>query len=121
MKEVGYLYYIYKKQKYLPNEKSRKCKVINKIKDFDEFKYTKFLIEKTGNNLKEQIIAYRQLIALNFLYQIYNLKLDSRHYKIMLKILDSSLNFEFLKKEKKSYIIEIKNKVLKRKKRDNIK
>ena len=78
------------------------------------------MVENTGNNFKEQMVAYKQLKSLNFLYQIYNIKLDNRHYKIMLKILDKSLTFEFLTKDKKDYIIEIKNKVLKRKKRDNI-
>ena len=120
MKEIGYLYYKGKKVKYSPNEKSKKCKVIDKIKDFDHFKFTKFLVENTGNNFKEQMVAYKQLRSLNFLYQIYNIKLDHRHYKIMLKILNKSLAFEFLSKDKKDYIIEIKNKVLKRKKRDNI-
>ena len=120
MKEVGYLYFVYKKFEYLPNEKSKVCKSIEQIKDFDWFKYTKFLVENTGNNLKEQMVAFKQLISLDFLEQIDNKKLDDRHYKIMLKILDKSLTFEFLSEDKKDYIIEIKNKVLKRKKRDNI-
>ena len=120
MKEVGYLYFVYKKFEYLPNEKSKVCKSIDQIKDFDWFKYTKFLVENTGNNLKEQMVAFKQLISLDFLEQKDNKKLDDRHYKIMLKILDKSLTFEFLSEDKKDYIIEIKNEVLKSKKSHKI-
>ena len=120
MKELGYMYFVYKKFKYFPNEKSKVCKETDKIKKFDWYKYTKFMVENTGNDLKEQLAAYKQLISLDFLYQIYNVKLDARHYKIMLKILDTSLSFEFLNKRKKDNLIELKNKVLKRKKINNI-
>ena len=120
MKEVGYIYFVYRKFKYYPDEKSKVCKEVNKIKNFDEFKYTKFMAENTGNNFKEQLATFNQFMTLNFLYQIYNFKLNSRHYKIMLKILETSLTFEFLDQEKKDYIKEIKRKVLKRKKRDNV-
>ena len=120
MKELGYLYYKGENIKYIPKEGNKVCKVVDKIKNFDQFKYTKFLVEKTGHNLNEQMIAYKQLILVNVLYHIYNLKLDSRHYKIMLKVLDKCLTFEFLSKRKKDFIIELKNKVLKKKKRDNI-
>ena len=112
MKEIGYLYYKGKKVKYSPNEKSKKCKVIDKIKDFDHFKFTKFLVENTGNNLKEQMVAYNQITSLNFFYQINNKKMEKRHFKIMLKILDKSSTFEFLSQEKKEYIMKIKNKIL---------
>ena len=120
MKQIGYLYFVYKKFKYLPNEKSKVCKAIDQLKDFDWFKYTKFLVENTGNNFKEQMVAYKRLMSLDFLDQIDNKKLDDRHYKIMLKILDKSLTFEFLSEDKKDYIIEIKNEVLKRKKSHKI-
>ena len=120
MKELGYMYFVYKKFKYFPNEKSKVCKETDKIKKFDWYKYTKFMVENTGNDLKEQLAAYKQLISLDFLYQIYNVKLDARHYKIMLKILDTSLSFEFLNTRKKDNLIELKNKVLKRKKINNI-
>ena len=78
------------------------------------------MAENTGNNFKEQLATFNQFMTLNFLYQIYNFKLNSRHYKIMLQILETSLTFEFLDQEKKDYIKEIKRKVLKRKKRDNV-
>ena len=120
MKEVGYIYFVYRKFKYYPDEKSKVCKEVNKIKNFDEFKYTKFMAENTGNNFKEQLATFNQFMTLNFLYQIYNFKLNSRHYKIMLKILETSLTFKFLDQEKKDYIKEIKRKVHKRKKRDNV-
>ncbi len=120
MKQIGYLYFVYNKFEYLPNEKSKVCKAIDQLKDFDWFKYTKFLVENTGNNFKEQMVAYKRLMSLDFLDQIDNKKLDDRHYKIMLKILDKSLTFDFLSEDKKDYITELKNEVLESKKRNKI-
>ena len=70
MKEVGYLYFEKKRVQYTPKEKSRVCKVVDKLKDFDEYKYTRYIVEKTGNDLKEQIFAYKKMMSLNFLFQI---------------------------------------------------
>ena len=66
------------------------------------------------------MVAYKRLMSLDFLDQIDNKKLDDRHYKIMLKILDKSLTFDFLSEDKKDYITELKNEVLESKKRNKI-
>ena len=116
MNEFGYLYYKGNKVEYYYNKKRKECKAIDKLKDFDSFKYVKFLVEKTGNNFKEQFFAYRQLVKLNIIYHIYNVRLDERHFKIIQKILDKALTFEFLTKEQKDYLAELNNKVLKSKK-----
>ena len=116
MNEFGYLYYKGNKVEYYYSKKRKECKAIDKLKDFDSFKYVKFLVEKTGNNFKEQFFAYRQLVKLNIIYHIYNVRLDERHFKIIQKILDKALTFEFLTKEQKDYLAELNNKVLKSKK-----
>ena len=120
MKEIGYLYNIGEKVKYTPKEENKVCKIVDKIKNFDQFKFIKFLVEKVNNNLKEQFFVFTQLISLNFLSHLYNDKLDERHYKIMIKILEKFLTFEFLNKEQKNYLNELKIRVIKKKKRDNI-
>ena len=119
MKEIGYLYDRGEKVKYIPKEKNIICKVVDKIKDFDKLKYIKFLVEKVGNNLKEQIFVYKELLSVNFLSYLYNIKLEKRHYEIMLKILEKFFTLEFLKKPQKDYLIELKNRVMKKKIRDN--
>ena len=119
MKEIGYIYDRGEKVKYIPKEKNIICKVVDKIKDFDKLKYIKFLVEKVGNNLKEQIFVYKELLSVNFLSYLYNIKLEKRHYEIMLKILEKFFTLEFLKKPQKDYLIELKNRVMKKKIRDN--
>ena len=119
MKEIGYIYDRGEKVKYIPKEKNIICKVVDKIKDFDKLKYIKFLVEKVGNNLKEQIFVYKELLSVNFLSYLYNIKLEKRHYEIMVKILEKFFTLEFLKKPQKDYLIELKNRVMKKKIRDN--
>ena len=120
MKEIGYLYDREEKVKFIPKEENKVCKVVDKIKNFDMIIYIKFLVEKTGNNLKEQLMAYKEFLSINFLSRLYNNKLDGKHYKIMIYILDKFLTFEFLNQEKKNYLNELKNRVIKKKKRDDI-
>ena len=120
MKEIGYLYDRGEKIKFIPKEENKECKVVDKLKNFDMIMYIKFLVEKTGNNLKEQLMAYKEFLSINFLSRLYNNKLDGKHYKIMLQILDKYLTFEFLNQEQKNYLNELKNRVIKKKKRDNI-
>ena len=117
MKEVGYLYFEKKRVQYTPKEKSRVCKVVDKLKGFDEYKYIRYITEKAGNNSKEQIFAYRKIMSLNILYLIYNTELNERQLDVLVKILDAFLTNKYFKNSKKSYMMELKTKVLKRKKK----
>ena len=117
MKEVGYLYFEKKRVQYIPKEKSRVCKVVDKLKGFDEYKYIRYITEKAGNNSKEQIFAYRKIMSLNILYLIYNTELNERQLDVLVKILDAFLTNKYFKNSKKSYMMELKTKVLKRKKK----
>ena len=119
LKEMGYLYYFGQKVKNFTKAKNKVCKVVNKIKGFDFFKYVKFLIEKTGNNSKEQILAYKELTLLNFDYHLNNTKLEERHYNIIFKIFEKALAFEFLNKGQKNHLINLRNKVIDKKNKDN--
>ena len=74
MNEPGYYYSGSEKKNFYPNVKERKCKNNkNLIKDMNEIKFLKFLLEKTKNNLIERQVIYHEIISIN-------------HYK---KIVDS--------------------------------
>ena len=116
MKEVGYVYFIGQKRKYFKKNENKVCKVIDKLKNFSKFKYIKFLVEKTGNNFKEQNFAYRQITELKFDNFFNNTNFNERHYNIVLKIFEQSLTFKYLNKKQKDYLILIRNKIIERKK-----
>ena len=118
-KQIGYLYSFDPKVKDFPKLNNKVCKVIDKIKGFDLMKYTKFLVEKAGNNTKEQILAYNGIMNANFDYHLNNTKLDTKHYDIMFFILDKALEFNFLSKGQKDDLIKLKNKVYERKSKNN--
>ena len=83
-------------------------------------KYSKFLVEKAGNNTIEQILAYKGIMNANFNYYLNNTKLETRHYEIMFFILDNALEFSFLNKGQKNDLILLKNKVIERRRKDNL-
>ena len=118
-KEIGYLYSFDPKLKDFPKLSNKVCKFTDKIKGFDSMKYSKFLVEKAGNNTKEQILAYKGIMNANFDYYLNNSKLETRHYEIMFFILDNALEFSFLNKGQKNDLILLKNKVNERKRKDN--
>ena len=118
-KELGYLYSFDPKVKDFPKVNNKVCKVTDKIKEFDSMKYSKFLVEKAGNNTKEQILAYKGIMNTNFDYYLNNTKLETKHYEIMFFILDNALKFSFLSKGQKNDLILLKNKVIERKRKDN--
>ena len=118
-KQIGYLYSFDPKVKDFPKLNNKVCKVIDKIKGFDVMKYTKFLVEKAGNNTKEQILAYNGIMNANFDYHLNNTKLETKHYDIMFFILDKALEFIFLSKGQKDDLIKLKIKVIERKSKNN--
>ena len=114
MKEIGYMYKIQQKKNII--EKSNKiCKVVDKLKNFDFFKFLKFLVEKTGKEEKEQIMAYKEITSINYDLHFNNIKMEERHYSILLYIFNKALEFEFLNKSQKDFLIHLKNKVLQKK------
>jgi hypothetical protein len=119
-KEMGYLYSFDPKVKDFPKVKNKICKVTDKIKGFDSMKYSKFLVEKAGNNTIEHILAYKGIMNANFDYYLNNTKLETRHYEIMFFILDNALKFSFLNKGQKNDLILLKNKVIERRRKDNL-
>ena len=56
-------------------------------------------------------------MSLNILYLIYNTELNERQLDVLVKILDAFLTNKYFKNSKKSYMMELKTKVLKRKKK----
>ncbi len=119
-KEMGYLYSFDPKVKDFPRVSNKVCKVTDKIKGFDPMKYSKFLVEKAGNNTIEQILAYKGIMNANFDYYLNNTELERRHYEIMFFILDNALEFNFLNKGQKNDLILLKNKVIERRRKDNL-
>ena len=116
---MGYLYYFTPKVRNITKRSNKVCKVVDKIKGFDFFKYIKFLVEKTGKNIKEQTLAYKELTLLNFDEQLNKTKLEERHYNLMLKIVEKAVTFEFLNKYQKNHLIDLRNKIIDKKNKDN--
>ena len=112
MKEFGY-YYSFKKKKSITQIAKKICKTNNKLKSIGWYKYLKFLVDKKANNEMEKIITYNEFRFLNKVYFL-PMKLDNREYKLMLYVLNKILQFDTLNKNQKEYIIELKNKALKK-------
>ena len=119
MKEPGYLYTFSEKGKEFPKLKNKICKVNNKLKNFDKFKFAKFLIDKTGNNYNEKLLAVKEILPINYEYYL-NMTLDERHYKILLYIFDKILEIDILDKYQRKYINQMKNKTLEKKNKEII-
>ena len=109
MKEIGYLYSFEKKKiESLTIKKDNICKVVNKIKDFDYFKFIKFLVSKMGKGEKEQIMAYREITWIDYNNYFNNIRLEDIHYNILFYIFDKALEFEYLNKAQKDNLIHLK-------------
>jgi len=119
MKEFGYDYTWGKKNNSFPHIKNRKCKTNNKLKKMGWYKYLKFLVDKNINNKKEKIITYYEFKLINN-EKIFKLKLDNRHYKIMFYVWNKILEFDTINDIQKNHILNLKNKAIKKLKRDNI-
>ena len=120
MREPGYYYSLHE-----PNQinkvNNKICKANNKMKGFFNFKFIKFLVEKSSSNDLEQNNIYDELcFAGNYYYLNDKFKLGKRHYKILFSIFDKMLEFKGLSKEKHDYIANIRNKTLEKKRKDNI-
>jgi len=116
LNEIGYLYFQGPKEKGFPFLKNKICKINYKIKNFDSFKFLKFLIEKNIHNELEEKMIYNELMAINYNYYFNNFKLEETHYQIMFYIFDKALEFNYLNNEQKSDIINLKNATIKIKK-----
>ena len=122
MKELGYLYSFSEKGKEFPKLKNKICKVNDKLKNFDKFKFLKFLVDKTGNNYNEKLLAIKEVLPTNYDYYL-NTTLDERHYKILLHIFNKILEFDILDKHQRKYINVLINRTLSKRnkeKKDNI-
>ena len=120
MREPGYYYSLHE-----PNQinkvDNKICKVNNKIKGFSNFKLVKFLVEKSSSNDLEQNNIYDELFFVDHRYYLSDkYKLEKRHYQILFSIFDKMLEWKALSKEKHDYIVNLRNKTLEKKMKDNI-
>ena len=114
MKEIGYIYTLDQKKSKISLAKNSICKAVNKIKDFDFFKFLQYLVEKTGKDEKEQIMIYKEIISNNFPLYLNKIKMDIRQYQIIVYIIDKALEFQFLSKIQKDKLIYLKKGVNKK-------
>ena len=120
MKEIGYLYSLDNKKKEFPRLGNKFCKKLDKIKDFDFFKFLKFLVERVEKNKIEQNMAYKEIISIN-LDDLYNkTKIEQKHYQMIFYIFDKALQFKFLQKKQKAHLFKIKNEILKKNFKQNV-
>ena len=121
MKEVGYLYTFEQKEKKIYKLENKVCRTINnKIKGFDFVKFLKFLVWKTGNDEKEQNMAYTEILSVNYDYLLNKISLHKKIYQIIINILNTALQFQFLNVSKKENLIKLKQKVIQKSVQDNI-
>ena len=117
MKEMGYYYtFVEKKNKFFQST-NKVCKTTDKLKKMGWYKYLKFLVDKNSGTEKEKFITYNEFRLINN-KKIFNLKLDNRHYQLMFYVWNKILKFDNLSKKQKKYIIKLKNKAIKRSKRE---
>ena len=121
LKEYGYYRNIGNERRNSTKSNSKVCKPNDKLKDFSYFKFLKFLVSKAGNNEKYQIMAYKEMIT-GVKYENYlnDFKMGKKHYEFLFYIFDKALEFEFLNKEQKEKIQNLKNRAIEKRNRDKI-
>ena len=118
IKEYGYYRNVGNKRRNSSEVKIKVCKPNNKIKDFSFFKFLKFLVSKAGNNEKDQLMAYREVATgVNYDYYLNDFKMGKKHYEILFYIFDKVLGFNFLNKNLKENIKQLKNKAIAKRKK----
>jgi len=109
MREIGY-YYTFLQGRRRKFTKKRRCKDNDKIKeDFGRIKLTKFLLEKSNNDEKEQSAAFFEIIE-NERERHHNYK-NKSIYSNIIHVYDKILKCRNLDIEKKKIIISLKNRI----------
>ena len=114
MKELGYYYSLDEKRNDFPSLKNKFCKANDdKIKDFGNFKFLKCFVDKIFNNTKEQNLAFVEVTtSVNYDDAFNKIKMGKKHYDILFYIFNKTLDFNYLDKEKKYKIMELKNRAI---------
>ena len=118
MNEVGYLYSFDQKGNEYPKKNNLKCKVNNKLKDIDSFKFLKFINEYTKNNEKEIIMLYNEIIIVNYHYYFKEKKLRKKHYESIISVFDKILENNYLNDIQKNKIKQLKNNAIENSNKD---
>ena len=113
MKEFGYYYSKDEKKNKFPKMENKVCKVNNKIKGFGWYKYYKFLVDKKSKDDKEKNMIINEM-KFGDPRKGLTMKLDDKHYQILFYTYDKMLEWNCWNKEQRNYIIEQKNKVIKK-------
>ena len=115
MNEMGIFVSYDEKNNGFPKMSNKICKPNNKIKNLFAYKYFKFLVDRNSEDDIEKLMAFTDFKNFNHIDRILKTELDSRHYKILFHVHDKMLKWNCLNKEQKDYIMEINNKVIRRK------
>ena len=89
------------------------------VKGFDFVKFMKFLVWKTGNDEKEQNMAYHEIFSVNYDYLLNTISLHKKIYQIIINILNTALQFQFLNVSKKENLIKLKHKIIQKSLQNN--
>ena len=113
MKEIGYYYAFGEKKNPFTQLNNRICKTNNKLKKMGWYKYLKFLVDKNIHTKKEKIMTYNEFLLINNT-KIFEMKLDIRHYQLMIYVFNKLLKLDNLNINQKKYIKKLKYKTIKR-------
>ena len=120
MKEFGYYYSKDEKIKDIPQTNNKICKTNNKLKNFGWYKYYKFLIEKKSDEEIEKKMIVNELTIKDSRKNLNSMNLDKRHYQILFFIYDKILEWKCLNQQQREYVVDLRNKLIERKNKDNI-
>ena len=113
MKEFGYYYSKDEKENGFPKMENKVCKINNKIKGFGWYQYYKFLVDKKSKDDKEKNMIINEM-KIGDPRKSLTMKLDDKHYQILFYIYDKMLEWNCWDKKQRNYIIEQKNKFIKK-------
>jgi len=118
MKQPGYIYSFDEKKNKFPLINKKVCKINNKVKGFGFYKFYQFLVDKSSKNDLEKNNILAEMKSIDSRNKL-NMKLSDEYYQIIFHIYDTMLKWEFYNEQHTNYIINIKNKIIK-KRNENI-
>ena len=114
MKEIGYYYFFEPNKNKINLVNNKVCKANNKLKNFDRYKFCKFLLEKYNRDENDKKVIYNELLQFDHRKYL-NMTLEDRHYKIMFFIYDKILDWDFLDYNQREFVKQLKNEVIQKK------
>lgn len=81
-------------------------------------KFLKFLVKKTGNNEKEQNMAFIEITSINYDCLFKKVNMKDKKFQMIIDILNQASQFQILNSVKKEILMKLKNKVIEKRNKD---